>query len=218
VSKRSYGQLCPLARALDIVGERWTLLILSELGFGPKRYTDLMDALPSIGPQVLAVRLRELSAAGLVEKDRMPPPAASTVYQLTAMGRELKPALAALARFGLQFAQTPEVGDRFRLGSYLTALTAPRSPRPIDADNAVVEVRVDEEVFHVWLKDGAVDVREGAAETPDATLMSDRATFLRLAGGETSLGEALQRKQASIEGDRRLAEGMLSELLELDAA
>jgi hypothetical protein len=177
-----------------------------------------MDALPSIGPQVLAVRLRELRGAGLVEKERMPPPAASTVYQLTALGRELKPALGALARFGLQFAQAAEVGDRFRLGSYLTALAAPDSARPLDVEDAVVEFRVEEEVFHVWLQDGAVDVREGAAEAPDATLASDRANFLRLAGGELSLSDALRRKQASIEGDRRLAEGMLSELLELDAA
>jgi DNA-binding HxlR family transcriptional regulator len=211
VSKRSYGQLCPLARALDLVGERWTLLIVNELSFGPKRYTDLMDGLPSIGPQLLAARLRELTAAGLVEKERMPPPAASTVYQLTAKGRELEPTLAELAGFGLQFAEVPQAGDRFRLGSYLAALAASAS---MDAADAVLELRVEEQVFQLWVRDGTVAVREGRGESPDATLMSDRDTFLRLAGGDLSLRDALRRKQASIEGDRKLAEGTLSRLLE----
>ncbi len=159
---KRFEQYCPVAHALCLVGERWALLVVRDLLHGPKRYTDLLEGLPGIGTNILAARLRGLEEAGIVSKRRLPPPAASTVYQLTAMGRELKPALAALARFGLQFAQAPEVGDRFRLGSYLTALAAPGSPRPIDADNAVVEVRVDEEVFHVWLEDGAVDVRDRA--------------------------------------------------------
>ena len=90
---KRYDQYCPIACSLGLVGERWTLLVVRELMHGPKRYTDLLDHLPGIGTNILADRLKELESAGLVEKRKLPPPAASSVYELTPMGRELRPVL-----------------------------------------------------------------------------------------------------------------------------
>ena len=98
--KRNYGDSCGIARALDAVGERWALLVVRELLLGPKRFTDLRSGLPRIGPDMLAARLRELEDLGLVVQRRLAPPAARTVYELTAYGRELEPVLHALGRWG----------------------------------------------------------------------------------------------------------------------
>src|SRR5437764_14929606 len=101
MTRRTDGQECPLAWALDVLGDRWTLLVTRELMFGQKRYTDLLDGLPGIGPQVLAARLKHLQSAGLVQKSQLPPPAASTLYELTVMGRGLEGGVMGLANWGL---------------------------------------------------------------------------------------------------------------------
>ena len=104
---KSYEQYCPIARSLSLVGERWSLLIVRELFYGPKRYTDLVDNLPGIGTNILATRLKELESNGLVSKRKLPPPAASTVYTLTAQGQLLRPVLHELARFGAKLLGPP---------------------------------------------------------------------------------------------------------------
>lgn len=96
VPSRSYDQYCLLARALDVVGERWTLLVVRELLIGPKRYTDLLDGLPGIATNLLSARLKQMEARGLIQRRRLPAPAASTVYELTELGRGLEPTMAAL--------------------------------------------------------------------------------------------------------------------------
>ncbi|HEY7136092.1 MAG TPA: helix-turn-helix domain-containing protein [Acidimicrobiia bacterium] len=105
--RRSYGQFCPLARSLDVLGERWTLLVVRELLTGPKRYRDLRDALPGMWSNLLARRLRDLQAAGLVERRALPPAQTRSVYELTERGRALGPALYELARFGLPYLDMP---------------------------------------------------------------------------------------------------------------
>jgi DNA-binding HxlR family transcriptional regulator len=106
---KGYDQYCPIAHSLGLVGERWTLLVVRELFYGPKRYTDLVACLPGIGTNILAARLKELEGNGLVEKRRLPPPAASTVYELTDSGRLLRPVLHELARFGARLIGPPPV-------------------------------------------------------------------------------------------------------------
>src|ERR671921_1884288 len=101
MARRSYDQLCPLAYSLDLVGERWTLLVVRDLADGPKRYTDLSRGLPGLATDLLTERLRRLEEAGAVRRREPPPPAAGMVYELTQRGRELVPALVALARFGV---------------------------------------------------------------------------------------------------------------------
>src|SRR3954470_12767147 len=105
---RTYGDRCGIARALDVVGERWALLVVRELLLGPKRFTDLRAGLPNVGPDVLAQRLRDLEERGVVQRRTLPPPAASQVYELTGWGRELEPALLALGRWGSRAAVPSE--------------------------------------------------------------------------------------------------------------
>jgi DNA-binding HxlR family transcriptional regulator len=104
---KRYDQYCPIAHSLGVVGERWTLLVVRELLYGPKRYTDLAANLPGIGTNILAARLKELESAGIVAKKKLPPPFASTVYELTPAGRELRPVLHELARFGARLMGPP---------------------------------------------------------------------------------------------------------------
>src|SRR5262249_46934385 len=104
---RRYDQYCPVCHALELVGERWALLVVRELLKGPKRYTDLLEGMPGVGTNILASRLRELEAGGILQKRRLPPPAASTVYELTDYGRELEEPLYALARWGARTLPPP---------------------------------------------------------------------------------------------------------------
>ncbi len=128
---KTYDQYCPVAHSLGLVGERWTLLVVRELFYGPKRYTDLVDSLPGIGTNVLAARLKELETNGLIEKRRLPPPAASTVYELTDEGRLLRPVLHELARFGARLIgpPPPEALDDNWLQHALDLGLSPVSPR-----------------------------------------------------------------------------------------
>jgi DNA-binding HxlR family transcriptional regulator len=105
--RRTYGQFCPVARSLDLLGERWTLLIVRELLIGPQRYTDLRDRLPGMWSNLLAQRLRDLDEAGVVQRRELPPPAARLVYELTERGRALEPAVYELARWGLDLLDEP---------------------------------------------------------------------------------------------------------------
>jgi DNA-binding HxlR family transcriptional regulator len=105
--RRTYGQFCPVARSLDLLGERWTLLIVRELLIGPQRYSDLRDRLPGMWSNLLAQRLRDLDEAGVVQRRELPPPAARLVYELTERGRALEPAMYELARWGLDLLDEP---------------------------------------------------------------------------------------------------------------
>jgi DNA-binding HxlR family transcriptional regulator/putative sterol carrier protein len=201
MGRRSYGQHCPLAYALDVLGERWTLLVTRELMFGEKRYTDLLDGLPGIGPHVLAARLKHLQANGLVQKRKLPPPAASTVYELTELGRELEDTLVGLARFGLNFVEpNGEPGTR-RLAGFVAA-TVPTEPR--EAARGVKETyefRIDEDTFHVRVNDGDVSIREGPVADPDLVVESDLMTLSAIGKGELKADDAVARGKASVEGD-----------------
>ncbi|MCB1017651.1 MAG: helix-turn-helix transcriptional regulator [Acidimicrobiales bacterium] len=159
-TRRTYGQACPVAHALDLVGERWTLLVVRDLMFGPVRFTDLRTSLPGLAPNLLSDRLRRLVAHGLVEQVELPPPAARTVYALTPRGRELAPVVHALARFGVAEWDDPD-GDpppRHLLRGALLALTAPERLGAATW-SAVVE-----------LPDGAVGLAVGAREAADDPL------------------------------------------------
>src|SRR5438132_5728083 len=120
-SKRTYGDRCGVARALDLVGDRWALLVVRELLLGPKRFTDLRDGLPHLGPDVLSQRLRELEQAGIVHRHKLARPAASRVYELTARGHELEPVVLGLGRWGSR-APLPAQGAVFGPDSVMLAL------------------------------------------------------------------------------------------------
>src|SRR5690349_18853317 len=121
-SGRSYRQYCAVARGLDVVGERWTLLIVRDLLTGPKRYKDLLEGLPGIGTNLLAGRLREMEQYGIVTRRVLPPPAGSTVYELTELGQALEPAVVALGRWGHHFLGARREGDFLSANAYLLAM------------------------------------------------------------------------------------------------
>jgi DNA-binding HxlR family transcriptional regulator len=204
---RSYQQFCPAARALDVVGERWTLLVVRELLFGPKRYTDLQAGLPGIGPNVLSDRLRSLESANVLRRRRLPPPAASTVYELTELGRGLRPVVFGLFEWGLRLTGEPTSNDVIRASYWLPAIEAAAQPQavPPDADDTY-EFRVGEEIVSVTVRNGRIDVRQGATDSPDVVLSTDAWTFVALGRGELSPLEAIKAGKLSVEGDPAAAE------------
>jgi DNA-binding HxlR family transcriptional regulator len=204
---RSYQQYCPAARALDVVGERWTLLVVRELLVGPKRYTDLQEGLPGIGPGVLAARLRTLEEGGLVEKRRLAPPAPSTVYSLTERGEGLAPVLTELFHWGLQLADAPGTHDAMRASYWLPAIEAAIRPGalPDDVDDEY-EFQVGDESIVVAVAQGRVEVRPGPADSPDVVIATDHETFARVGRGALSSLEAIEAGKLSVEGDSSAAE------------
>jgi DNA-binding HxlR family transcriptional regulator len=193
VSKR-YDQYCPIACSLSLVGERWTLLVVRELMYGPKRYTDLAEHLPGIGTNILAARLKELEASGLVEKKRLPPPAASTVYELTATGRELRPVLHELARFGARLMGPPPL-DALAPGWLVDALDLALSPISPPGRMAF---RIGEE--EASLVDGVA--RRGLVDEPDVFVESDAIGFYHLVVNRQTEG-------VRIEGDATVLERLI---------
>jgi DNA-binding HxlR family transcriptional regulator len=171
MSKR-YDQYCPIAHALGTVGERWTLLVVRDLMNGPKRYTDLAASLPRIGTNILAARLKELEERGLVEKRKLPPPAASTVYELTPYGYDLRPVLHELARWGARSLGPPPV-EALSPGWLVGALDIALSPLAVPGR---IAFRIGEE--QASLVDG-ISV-EGIVDDADVLVESDAIGFYHL--------------------------------------
>jgi len=192
---KHYDQYCPLAHALDLVGDRWALLVVRELMQGPQRYTDLVEHLRGIGTNVLAARLRDLEAAGIVGKRVLPPPAASRVYELTAYGQGLKPALRELALWGARSLGPPTETDELFPGwlrNALDVVLAPLAPR------GRFVFHVDDEVASIVEGEAVA----GAAEEPDVVVTGDPpAIFCMLVDRRLDL--------VSVEGDRELLEQLL---------
>jgi DNA-binding HxlR family transcriptional regulator/putative sterol carrier protein len=206
MAKRSYDQYCPAARALDILGERWTLLVVRELLLGPKRYTDLLEGLPGIGPNVLAERLRHLQEAGIAKRVVLPPPAASNVYQLTEVGEALRPVVHELTRWGLNLMGAPKADDSFRLTWVMRGMEAMFRPEAARGVRETYEFRIDGEVFHVRIDDGTIEVRAGEAADPACVVTTDLMTFLAVGSRRMSGPEAVERGLSTVEGDLEAVE------------
>jgi DNA-binding HxlR family transcriptional regulator len=164
--RKRYDQYCPVAHALDLVGERWALLVVRELMHGPKRYTDLADHLPGIGTNILASRLRDLEACGIVTKRTLPPPAASRVYELTEYGRELRTVMRELALWGARSLGPPTDDDELFPGWLENAVDTVLAPI---APPGRFEFRVGDEVAS--LVDG--EAQPGSIEEPDVVVEGD---------------------------------------------
>ena len=170
---KRYDQYCAIAHALELVGERWSLLIVRELLTGPKRYTDLSGSLPRIGTNVLAARLKELEAGGILTKRRLPPPTPAQVYELTPYGESLRPVMRELALWGIRSLGAPEDDDEFAPGWLQGALDTVFAPM---APAGSFEFRIGDEVAS--LVDGAA--RVGGVEQADVVVESDRKSFYYL--------------------------------------
>lgn len=202
--RRSYDQYCSAARALDLVGDRWTLLIVRELLAGPRRYTDLHADLPGVSTDVLASRLRDMERDGLTTRRRLPPPGAAYVYQLTPRGRQLLPVLQALGAWGEE-----ELGERRPTDAVRAHWFALPLLRALDGEG-VVEVRLEEGDFHlhVGAEEGPVYGDGPAPGEADARLVMDAATCEAIARGETGLPDAVRDGRVTVSGDGTLAKAL----------
>ena len=174
--RRTYGDRCGVARALDVVGERWALLVVRELLLGPKRFSDLRRGLPNVSPDVLSQRLRGLEAAGILEHRTLDPPASVQVYELTARGRALEPVVLELGRWG----SVEETGDgaaAMGSDSAVIALKTLFDPSLADGLEASYELRLNGERFSVRIAGGRLEASRGTVQSPDATISSDPATL-----------------------------------------
>jgi DNA-binding HxlR family transcriptional regulator len=200
VAKR-FDQYCPMAHALSLVGERWSLLVVRELLKGPKRYTDLADGLPGIGTNILAARLRHLEQTGVLRRRKLPPPAASTVYELTEYGAGLDEAMYALARWGARTLGPPGPDDELYPDWGLNAFPALFNAEAARGLTETYVIRVDGDIFTVRVQDGRLEAELGAAETPDLELAIDIETFFALASGELDPHVARAQDRLRLEGD-----------------
>jgi DNA-binding HxlR family transcriptional regulator/putative sterol carrier protein len=198
---KRYDQFCPIAHALSLVGERWALLVVRELLNGPKRYTDLVHGLPGIGTNILAARLRDLEGAGVVQKRKLPPPAASTVYELTPYGAELNESIYALARWGARTLGPPKPGDDLEPEWGLNAIPALFNPEGARDLEATWVLEIGEDVFSARIVRDCVQATVGALEDADAVIKLDLETFYWLVVGELEPDEALASGRAVVEGD-----------------
>ena len=204
--KRSYGQYCTVARALDVVGERWTLLLVRELSTGPKRFKDLLGGLPGIGTNLLTNRLKALEADGVVRRATLPPPAGSNVYELTELGRSLEPVIVGLSRWGAKLLDAPREEEDLRAGWAAVAMWSVIGPGTAGGRPGAYEFRIDGEAFHVRVRDGEegerVEARQGPAPDPDLVVVGDAESFLAVASGRLSPEEAVRSGVLRTEGER----------------
>jgi DNA-binding HxlR family transcriptional regulator len=193
---RTYGDRCGIARALDLIGERWALLVVRELLLGGKRFTDLRAGLPNIGPDVLSQRLRELEGSGVVERRKLPPPAAAQVYELTDWGRELEPVVLGLGRWGSR-APVPSADAPLGADAAVIALKALFDPAAADGLTARYEIRLGEDRYDARVADRRLQIRRGTPEDPDAVIDTDPATLA------TVLWHGRRADDLRVEGSRR---------------
>lgn len=196
---KSYNQYCPVAHALDVVGERWSLLIVRELlEHGQLRYSDLHANLGGCGTNILAARLKDLERHGVIARRRLPPPAASTVYELTEYGQELRPVLHVLAHWGARSLGPPAPDEVLESGWLAGALHMAFPPHPTEA---CVEFRVDDEIAAFI----GGEAQDGPAASPDTVIECDRAGFFHLLVDR-------ERDAVTVRGDEVVFEELLGTL------
>jgi DNA-binding HxlR family transcriptional regulator len=192
--KRGYGQYCALAKALDVVGDRWTMLIVRELLLrGPCRYSDLLVGLPGIATNLLAARLRELEAAGITVREREPPPVATVLIRLTPRGEELRDVVHAIGRWGAALLKDAAPTDAFRshwiampIELHLVDRTPGRKP-------VAIEVNAGDESVVVETVNGRVRARPGTCDAPDAVVSGRPQVVVAALTGRLTLAEARRR-------------------------
>jgi DNA-binding HxlR family transcriptional regulator len=208
MAARSYGQVCSVARALDVLGERWTLLIVRELLLGPKRFKDLLGALPAMGTNRLSDRLTKLQEAGVVARAILPPPAGVQVYELTESGELLRPAIYCLGAWGRELPLAPDVGLAGVRAELIALGLAGVSPPELTVGlEETYEFRVATEHFHVTVTDGTATTRSGPAPGGAELIVEcDLQTFLSLVARQRTPELALESGSVQIDGEPILLE------------
>jgi DNA-binding HxlR family transcriptional regulator len=199
---RRYDDRCGIARALDVVGDRWALLVVRELIFGPKRFVQLRSDLRGVSPNVLSQRLRDLEDAGIVRRATLEPPASAAVYDLTGRGRALEPVLLELGRWGSREPVT--AASEMSVSSLLLALKTVFDPAA--AVDATFALRIDGQWFRVTVTGDVIDIAGGHAGEAAVTFDSDIATLREIAFGRLRIIDAERDGRVSVQGDRLIAE------------
>jgi DNA-binding HxlR family transcriptional regulator len=208
---RSYGEYCSIAKALDVVGDRWTFLIIRELLIrGACRYTDLKDGLPGIATNLLSDRIRELEAAGLIRREDAPPPVATTLFHLTEAGAELESVLDAIGRWGVRYMIEPADGDEFRGHWFAFPVSFFLRDRDPDGPPVSIELRTASSPVVVEVSGGSARMRLGTAAAPDLVLRGEPRLILALFSGHLTVGEVTDLG-LEISGDASVLQRVLPE-------
>src|ERR671920_463335 len=205
---RRYRDACGAAQGLDLVGERWALLVARELLLGPKRFTDLRGGLPGISTNILADRLETLETAGVVRRRRLPPPSASKVYELTEWGSELGAVVEAIGRWGVRSPWRSEE-DEIGVDGLMVSFRTMFDPEAAGDLEASYEIALGDQGFGLEVEDGSIRVYRGAPSDPDARIETDVDTLAALVYEGGDLDEALRAGDAEIGGDRSAIERLL---------
>jgi DNA-binding HxlR family transcriptional regulator/putative sterol carrier protein len=206
---RTYGEACRFSHALDVVGERWGLMVVRELLLGPKRFTDLRQGLPRASTNILAERLRELEERGVVRRRKLPPPYGASVYELTEWGRELEPIVTQLGAWG---ARSPHPPDSHQIGvdSIVLALRSLFDAAAAEGVESSYELRLGEDRFLVTVADGELELsREHDGEGAAGAIETDPGTLAALLTGELALDDAIASGAVALEGGKRAASRFL---------
>lgn len=216
MTRRTYGQFCGLARALEMVGERWSLLVVRDLVLSPKRFTDLQQGLPRIPSSILSARLNELEDAGVLRRRVLPQLDAAVIYELTEYGSELEQIVLQLGRWGARSLGEPDAEDAFSTETAILALYATFRPESAHDIQVSYELRFGPFVLHALVNKGELEVAEG--EYPEADLIVSASPQIRaLMAGEVSPFEALENGTVEIEGDPALL-SLFTNLFQIDPA
>jgi DNA-binding HxlR family transcriptional regulator/putative sterol carrier protein len=205
MAEHRYQQYCALARALDVVGDRWTLLIVRELVPGPRRFTDLIDGLPGISRNLLTERLRALERDGVIVREELQPPAARQVYELTEDGRRLAEAMAGLIGWGAGRLGEREPTQTFRARWPAVAMAALADPDAAKGISETYQYVVGGSAFHLIVDDGSIRVRDGQAQDPAVTLTTDENTWADITSGKITSSTAAATGALTVTGDRQAA-------------
>jgi DNA-binding HxlR family transcriptional regulator len=208
---RSYRQYCSIAKALDVVGDRWTLLIVRELLIrGACRYTDLKNGLPGIATNLLSERIRELESAGLIRREDAPPPIAATLFHLTEAGAELEPVLDTLGRWGVRYMTKPAEGDEFQGHWFTFPVSFFLHDRDPDGPRVSIELRTAGSPAVIEVSGGSVRTRLGTAAAPDLVLHGEPQKILALLSGQLTAAE-VANLGLQISGDASVLQRVLPE-------
>lgn len=196
-----YQQYCGAARALDVVGDRWTLLIVRELMLGPQRFTDVIDGLPGISRNLLTERLRDLEREGIIAREELPPPAARQVYELTDGGRDLANAIVPLVAWGVRRLGDRKPGESFRAHWGALAMVTFADHEAAQGVSETYQYLVGRTAFHFIVDAGSVQLHYGRAQNPAVTIRTDEETWANLASGKTTGSAAAAEGSMRLTGD-----------------
>ena len=199
---RSYGDACRFASALDLIGERWALLVVRELLLGPKRFTELRTGLPGASPNILSERLRELEQGGVIRRRKLAPPANSWVYELTEWGADLEPVITRLGAWGAR-SPAPPASTKIGADSIVLALGSLFDPERAGDLETVCELHADGQRFTATVAGGEIELARGGAEAPALTLEGSAADLAALITGQLGLDAALESGAVRVEGSRK---------------